>query len=199
MLKGLLIGLILGFPVGAMGAMTVERTANLGVSAGLLTGLGSSVADCIYASVGAFGLNYISDFLMKYQRVIDWIGALLIVILGLRIFFAGESRQQAFSKKRGNIKLFLSAFVLGITNPAAIVGFLFAFSYLGLFQSSNICSSIFLVSGVFIGTYVWWGILSFGTAALRQRAEAYDEKKMNRIFGTILFVCAGVVLIKAII
>lgn len=55
LLKGILIGLLFGLPVGAVGALTVQRTWRLGVKAGLLTGLGSSVADCFYACVGALG------------------------------------------------------------------------------------------------------------------------------------------------
>ena len=62
LLRGIMIGLIFGLPVGAIGALTVQRTWSLGVKAGLLTGLGSSVADCFYACVGAFGLTLISDF-----------------------------------------------------------------------------------------------------------------------------------------
>lgn len=53
LLRGILIGLLFGLPVGAVGAMTVWRTWNSGIKAGLFTGLGSSVADCFYAAVGA--------------------------------------------------------------------------------------------------------------------------------------------------
>ena len=66
--KGILIGLLFGLPVGAVGAMTVQRTWNFGFQAGLLTGLGSSVADCLYAVVGAFGLTLISDFLLEHHN-----------------------------------------------------------------------------------------------------------------------------------
>ena len=70
--KGILIGLIFGVPVGAVGAMTVQRTWEHGIKAGLLTGMGSSIADCIYAAIGAFGLTIISDFLLQYQGLFIW-------------------------------------------------------------------------------------------------------------------------------
>ena len=70
LLRGMLIGLLFGLPVGAVGALTVQRAWGFGVKAGLLTGLGSSVADCFYACMGAFGLTLISDFLLKWQTVI---------------------------------------------------------------------------------------------------------------------------------
>lgn len=67
LLKGIAIGLLFGVPAGAVGALTVQRTMERGYQAGLLTGLGSSVVDCFYACIGAFGLTILSEFLLKYQ------------------------------------------------------------------------------------------------------------------------------------
>ena len=68
--KGILIGLIFGVPVGAVGAMTVQRTWKHGIRAGLFTEMGSSAADCIYTRIGAFGLTMVSDFLEKKMPVL---------------------------------------------------------------------------------------------------------------------------------
>lgn len=70
LLHGILIGLLFGLPVGAVGTMTVQHTLSSGIKAGLFTRLGSSVADCFYAAVGVFGITLISDFLLKYQVII---------------------------------------------------------------------------------------------------------------------------------
>ena len=64
-LQGILIGLLFGVPVGAVGAMTVQRTWEHGIKAGLLTEMGFSAADCIYAGIRAFGLAIVSDFLLE--------------------------------------------------------------------------------------------------------------------------------------
>ncbi|MDE6727361.1 MAG: LysE family translocator [Oscillospiraceae bacterium] len=81
--KGILIGLMFGVPIGAVGTMTVQRTLERGFGAGLLTGLGSSAADCLYACVGVFGLTFISDFLLKYQMIISIIGGMFVLIMGI--------------------------------------------------------------------------------------------------------------------
>ncbi|MCH5209246.1 MAG: hypothetical protein J1F04_10190 [Oscillospiraceae bacterium] len=44
---------------------------------GIITGLGSSAADCFYAVAGAFGITVISDFLTQYQLPINIVGGLL--------------------------------------------------------------------------------------------------------------------------
>lgn len=85
LLKGILIGLLFGVPVGAVGAMTVQRTWEHGIKAGLLTGMGSSIADCIYAAIGAFGLTMVSDFLLEYQTVIHLAGGTIVLFMGIRL------------------------------------------------------------------------------------------------------------------
>ncbi|MDE7245253.1 MAG: LysE family translocator, partial [Oscillospiraceae bacterium] len=70
LLKGLLVGLVFGVPAGAIGALTIQRTLSHGFWAGLLTGLGSSAADVLYACVGVFGLTAISDALLRWQTPI---------------------------------------------------------------------------------------------------------------------------------
>lgn len=77
-----MIGLVFGIPVGAVGVLTIQRTFESGIKAGLFTGLGSSVADCIYASIGAFGLTLLSDFLLEIQNVIHCVGGCLILVMG---------------------------------------------------------------------------------------------------------------------
>ena len=119
-LRGILIGLLFGLPVGAVGAMTVERTWNKGVKAGLFTGLGSSVADCFYASVGVFGLTLISDFLLKYQVIISILGGGLVLFMGIRLWIKKDDTVPNKKEVAGTAKMFLSSFTVGITNPAAI-------------------------------------------------------------------------------
>lgn len=136
-LWGVLIGLLFGIPAGAVGAMTVQRTWNYGIKAGLLTGLGSSVADCIYACVGAFGLTVISEFLLKYQTVINLAGGGLVLYMGVHLLLS-KKKPDEIPSVSGRIKMFLSSFLVGITNPAAVLTFLFAFSYFGISGDTNL-------------------------------------------------------------
>ena len=151
--KGILIGLIFGLPVGAVGAMTVQRTWEHGIKAGLLTGMGSSAADCIYAGIGAFGLTVVSDFLLKYQMVIHLAGGMMILLMGLGLLLRKAETAQ-IPEVPGMFKMFLSAFAVGITNPAAILTFLFAFSWFGIAGDNTKAGGWPVVLGVFVGTYM---------------------------------------------
>ena len=126
LLKGILIGLLFGVPMGAVGAMTVQRTWEHGIRVGLLTGMGSSVANCIYAGIGVFGLTIVSDFLLEHQTVIHLVDGAIVLYLGIRLFFR-KGEEAEVPKVLGRWRMFLTSFAVGITNSAAILTFLFAF------------------------------------------------------------------------
>lgn len=198
-LKGVFIGLLFGMPAGAVGAMTAQRTLNYGMKAGLLTGLGSSVADCLYACIGAFGLTLISDVLLRYQSIINLAGGCLILGMGIRMLLAKNGSRQNTSDAAVGIRMFVSSFAVGITNPAAILTFLFAFSWFGIQGQTGIKEGICLVCGVLIGTYLWWGTLSGIVTVLKKKTKSNRLPIMNRIFGTALSIFGAVVLVRTFI
>lgn len=199
LLCGILIGLLFGLPVGAVGTMTVQHTLSSGIKAGLFTGLGSSVADCFYAAVGVFGITLISDFLLKYQVIINIFGGGLILYMGIRLLIKKEEVAPKNGKTTGILKMFLSSFAVGITNPAAILTFLFAFSYFGISAGAGLLRGIMLVCGVFISTYIWWGTLTAVTNIIKSKTRKFSFRYMNRIFGTVLCLFGIFVLLRLII
>lgn len=198
-IKGILIGLIFGMPAGAVGAMTAQRTMNYGMKAGLITGLGSSAADCLYACIGACGFTFISDFLLRHQSIIHLGGGCLILGMGISMLTIKNARPQNVQNPVRGIRMFVSSFAVGITNPAAILTFLFAFSWFGIDGETGITSGIGLVCGVFIGTYFWWGTLSGVVTLLKKKAKKDHLAAINRIFGIILILFGAVVLHQTII
>ncbi len=193
--KGILIGLMFGVPIGAVGAMTVQRTLDRGFGAGLLTGLGSSAADCLYACVGVFGLTFISDFLLKYRTIITIIGGAFVLTMGISQLVK-KPAENAPQKSADGAKMFLSSFAVGITNPAAILTFLFAFTYFGIAEISGALNGILLVMGVFIGTYIWWGALSGVVCIIKRKSGNRGLPYMNKVFGVILIIFSAVIFVK---
>lgn len=157
LIRGILIGLVFRIPVGAVGALTVQRTLESGIKAGLFTGMGSSVADCIYASIGAFGLTVLSDFLLKIQNIIHCVGGCLILGMGIFFLIKKPVYQEMKTESSSLLAMFLSSFAIGITNSAAI--------------------------------------LTFGTDMLRRKAKIWNSKRLNNLFGTILTVIGGIIIV----
>jgi len=198
LLKGILIGLLFGLPAGAVGALTVQRTLQHGAKAGLLTGLGSSLSDCFYASVGAFGLTLVSDFLLRHQMAIYILGGGLVFLMGIRLLRKKGGQETAETGGIGFGKMFFSSLVVGITNPAAILTFLFAFSWFGLSGGMAVFDGLLLVCGVFLGTYLWWSVLTLGAVFAMRRAKKINLHKMNQIFGMILCLLGATVFLRQI-
>ena len=96
----------------------------------------------------------------------------------------------------GGVKLFFTSFAIGITNPAAILTFIFAFSYFGISEVSRWSDGILLVFGVFLGTYFWWGTLSALTQFIKRKAAKFQLRTMNRIFGSVLCLFGAIVFLR---
>lgn len=197
-LLGVLIGLIFGVPAGAVGVMTVQRTFGFGLGAGLLTGLGSSAADCFYASAGVFGLSFISDFMLGHQTAINIVGSGLLLVMGIRLLLCKDENSIHKTQSSGLAKMFLSSFAVGITNPAAILTFIFALSFFGISENSGFLSGVFIVLGVLAGTFIWWLALTLAALQIKKRAAAFHFRYLNRIFGVVLCVFGAVVFFRQV-
>lgn len=82
------------------------------------------------------------------------------------------SEQVARTKNivRGFWGHYLSTFFLTLTNPMTILSFVALFSAIGLANTSHdFTRATFTVVGVFLGSSLWWLILSSGAGWLREK------------------------------
>lgn len=63
-------------------------------------------ADCFYATVGAFGLTLISDFLLEYQIIINIFGGGLILFMGIRLLIKKDKAVFLNENTTGILKMF---------------------------------------------------------------------------------------------
>lgn len=199
LLNGVLIGLVFGIPMGVVGAMSIQRTINYGVWAGFISGAASSVADVMYACVGAFGLSVISDFILAYQTPIHLIGASLLILIAIRMITKkGVKISTETVDVKDHMKMFLSSFAVAITNPAAIISFLFAFSVFGINGTLDFMEGIQLITGIFVGTLCWWILLVGFVNFLKKKLTMKWLYRLNVLFGLILIVFSCGVCIKTL-
>ena len=189
LIRGLLISLIFGVPAGAIGALTIQRTLNSGFTAGLITGLGSSAADLIYACAGIFGITLVSNFLIQHQRPISLLGGLLIAALGVHIFRQKPQNQQQESNRTKLPFCFASSFAIAVTNPATVLTFLMAFTAFEITGAQT---------GIFLGTLCWWSLLSGVTAIFRSRINHRIYRLLNGVLGCFMLIFGCVVFIKGL-
>ena len=81
-IKGFIIGISIAAPVGPIGILCIQRTLTGGKIYGLITGLGAATADAVYGSMAAFGLTFISNFLVQQQYWFRLLGGIFLCYLG---------------------------------------------------------------------------------------------------------------------
>jgi threonine/homoserine/homoserine lactone efflux protein len=187
LLRGLMLGFSIAAPVGPIGVLCIRRTLAEGRPSGFISGLGAASADAIYGSIAAFGLAFISSFLVSQQFWLRLIGGGFLCYLGIRTILARPSQQAAASRGNGLIQAYVSTFLLTLTNPMTIISFAAVFAGLGLANTSgNYASARILVLGVFLGSALWWLLLSGGVGIFRDRFNAQGMQWVNRISGVII-------------
>lgn len=196
--KGLIIGLSVAAPVGPIGLLCIQRTLNKGRKSGFFSGLGAATADTIYGLIAAFGLTFISNFLISNQTLIRLVGGLFLIYLGIKTFLSDPARDAAKSNE-GNRILddYLSTLFLTITNPMTIMSFLAIFAGLGLGNTKSNFSAVIMVLGVFSGSALWWFLLSNCVNLFKNKIGTKALKYINMISGSII-IAFGVIAVAKV-
>ena len=165
-LQGLGIGIAIAAPVGVIGILCIQRTLNQGRWVGFVSGMGAATADGLYGSIAGLSLSTIADTLMTQSHWLMLLGGLFLCGLGVTTFRQTPPRPDAARNTEPKLplaKAYISVLLLTLTNPLTIFSFLGVFSGLGLGQTNGgPMEAIALVSGVFLGSALWWLTLSSG-------------------------------------
>lgn len=185
--KGLLAGITIAMPLGPVNLICIHRTLSRGSKNGLISGLGAATADTIYGTIAGFGLTLVSSFLINHQISLRVFGGIFILFLGIRVIMNKPHDEENGNENRGLFRAFTSTFFLTLTNPLTILAFLGIFAGLGLTTNNiNYLRATILVSGVFLGSSLWWSLLSGGVNFFREKFTDETLTRISRISGMII-------------
>ena len=197
-IKGLIIGFAMAVPIGPVGILCIRKTLAEGHSRGMIIGLGAATADSFYGSMAAFGLTFISDAIHSQQFWFRLVGGVLLFFFGIRTFYAKRKTAIVPSDNRGLLRSYFSAFFLVLTNPVTVFAFIAVFAAFGIGDTLTIVSASILVSGVFVGSYLWFLTLSYIATTFRRKLDSGGMIWVNKIAG-ILIVLSGVAALVSLI
>jgi threonine/homoserine/homoserine lactone efflux protein len=199
-LKGFLVGFLIAMPVGPIGVLCIQRTLHKGKLHGMVSGLGAATADAIYGFIAAFGLTFISSFLVKEQLWLRLFGGSFLCYMGARVFLSKSRQRTAPGNGTSYVRDYVSAFILTLTNPTTFLAFAAAFAGLGLVRMiEHHIAALLLVAGVFVGSGLWWLMLS-GIAATFLGKLLYNRPAwLNKVSGAAIIVFGIFVLLTLII
>ncbi len=199
LIRGVIIGFSIAAPVGPIGVLCIRRTLAEGRPVGFASGLGAATADALYGCVAGLGLTFISDLLVRQQSWLRLIGGLFLCYLGLKTLLAKPAERAATAPGVGLAGAYGSTFLLTLTNPLTILSFAAVFAGLGLAgTAANYATALTLVAGVFLGSALWWLLLSGGVSLVRERFNARGLLWVNRVSGLII-VAFGLVALGSLV
>jgi threonine/homoserine/homoserine lactone efflux protein len=181
-IRGIATGLIIAAPVGPVNVLCIQRTIGKGWKSGLVSGFGAAVADTIYGSVAAFSVTLVIDFLLHEQFWIRVLGGSLLILIGLMYYFQ-KPRTLQEQKDETTHSDFVSTFLLTLTNPTTVLSFIAVLATLGMKEQRAVWMTVLLVGGIFVGSMMWWTILTGAVNHLRDKITDKTMRWMNRIAG----------------
>ena len=190
--RGILIGLMVSVPLGPMGVLIIQKTLQKGALAGFVAGMGAACADLFYATVAAFGLGFVINVIQTHELILQIIGGIFLIIVGLKIYFDNPLKQIRM-KKRVTKKGLLGDFL-----TVAIVVFMAVFAGASVFgDDPSYRIELFVLSGVVIGGGLWWYTLSTLVNIFRKKFRLRVLITINRVSGVLITVLGGLVILAA--
>jgi threonine/homoserine/homoserine lactone efflux protein len=197
-LKGIVIGFVMAVPIGPIGIMCIRKTLTEGRIRGLIIGLGAATADLLYSCIAAFGFTALSGMITTERFWIRLTGGMLLLFLGLRTFRAKPTDPKFHIHTSGILGSYFYTVFLTLTNPLTIFVFIAVFAALGLDNEVKIFSGTVLVTGVFLGSCLWFLLLNSCVRLLKNKLDLTGLRWVNRIAG-ILIMVSGIIAILSLL
>ena len=199
--RGMLIGLMVSVPLGPMGVLIIQKTLQKGALAGFISGLGAAFADLFYATVAVFGLGFVVNLIQSHELLLQILGGIVLIIIGLIIYFRNPLKQIRMRKrvsKKGLLGDFATLFFLTVSNPVTIVVFMAVFAGASVFgDAPSFKIELFVLAGILLGGSLWWYTLSTLINIFRKKFRLRVLITINRISGILITILGGLVILAA--
>lgn len=199
--RGMLIGLMVSVPLGPMGVLIIQKTLQKGALAGFISGLGAAFADLFYATVAVFGLGFVVNLIQSHELLLQILGGIVLIIIGLIIYFRSPLKQIRMRKrvsKKGLLGDFATLFFLTVSNPVTIVVFMAVFAGASVFgDAPSFKIELFVLAGILLGGSLWWYTLSTLINIFRKKFRLRVLITINRISGILITILGGLVILAA--
>jgi len=188
--SGFVIGIAVAAPIGPINLMAIRNTLAHGMPAGVFTGTGAVLGDGTFAVFAAFGITAVSRFVIDFATYIQGVGGLILMAVGLHIMRAPQvlhDRKPAAPGRRP-MALIGTTYLLTITNPATLMGFIAIFGGVGNLVSrpGDYAGAAAMVAAVMGGSLAWWFVISWLASLLRERLAQGALRYVNWGSGAVI-------------
>ena len=206
-LRGMGVGLASSITVGPVAVLCIQRTLSKNFRSGLASGLGVASADMIMAIIAFFFYSMLQAQIEEYSAILQVIGGIFVVIVGVYIFFQNPV-PQIRKNRAGKSNLwqdYSSMFVFTLANFVVVIPYLLAFFAMfnvGLQSDGDIASllrSSMTILGFLAGAVAWWLLLTLTIDYFRRRFRPRHMLTINHIAGIVISALGLYTLLSVII
>ena len=193
-LKAILLGICASAPLGPICALVIQKTLNHGRRAGIATGMGSALADTMFAALAVFAVAAVQDFIENNNRVLLICGG--VIVMGLGIMMALKKRMDGGKRmNKVSAKFPAQAFVMALSNPGALA---LMFGLMLVFNVDGSEDKLITILGVSVGAVLWWTAFSTLVDRLGKKLKPDNLVIVNRIFGILVIAFGSWMTVKGL-
>ena len=173
--------------------MCVSTAVNLGPRKALITSLGSTSAIVGLMTLSALGLGALLAASETLFTALKWAGAAYLAYLGVRALLApGSDIQVAGGAVAGGRRLFAQGFLVGLSNPKALLFFGALFPQF-LNPAAPQLPQFLVLGATFVCFELGWLTVYALSAARAQRwlQQPQRARQFNRLTGAVFLLAAG--------
>ena len=197
-IEWIVIWFSIALPVWPIAILCINRCLSKGRLSGFLTWMWAATADACYGAVAWFGLTFISDFLIDNRIYLQIIWISFLIYLGIKTWLQKPACLEDKKCEMSSVSAdYFSALWLTITNPMTIISFAAIFAWAWISATPwNYTSAFMLVLWVFVGSALWWSILSNSAAYFRWKADTKLLLIINKISSIMIILFALVMVLN---
>ena len=192
--RGMCVGLASSVTVGPVAVLCIQRTLSKNRLAGLVSGMGVAVADTLMAIIAFFFFSMLQAQIEEYSMILQVIGGIFVVIVGVYIFFQNPV-PQIRKNRAGKVdpwQDFSSMFAFTLANFIMVIPYLLAFFAMfnvGLQANDDMASLLrggITIAGFLVGALLWWWLLTLSIDLFRRRFRPRHMLTINHVAGVII-------------
>ena len=194
LLRGLCVGVASSITVGPVAVLCIQRTLSKNRRSGLASGIGVACGDTLMAIIAFFFYSMLQARIEEYSVILQVIGGIFVVIVGVYIFFQNPV-PQIRKNRAGRYNLwqdFTSMFFFTLANFVMVIPYILAFFAMfnvGMDGSEDVASLLrsgATIVGFFCGAVVWWLLLTLTIDLFRRRFRPRHMLTINHVAGIII-------------
>ena len=181
--------------LGPIWLLCLHSTLRGGFRVGVAIGAGAAVIDMVYAALGVAGASRLLE-IDPLRVALGLTGAVVLALIGLRtlrnafrIRLGGEADEEVASPRRA----FVTSLGATASNPMTIAAWaaIFSAASTASIVGSSRAAALALLGAVCVGSFVWFVLLSAGTAIGRRYVGERLVAAIDAVSGLAIVAFAG--------